>query len=211
MKNAETYDLDHALMELLNQLSPHSRRHLIREIARDLRKTQQKQVAAQANPDGSPFIPRKARYITLQRGMKFIWRGEARSLKNWQLRKGRRGTLYTGFDLQRNAIRSFYRRDISRFIEIKTQRIKTRLKNRQSRMFKKLVTNRYLLTRASPDEATLTFAPQVVHLARVHHYGLKDRVAPGVEVQYPARQLLGFTPADLRHIEYQIISWLSMS
>lgn len=202
-------EVDRELMALLSKLSGGSRRHLAREIARDLRKSQQKRITAQKNPDGTAFTKRKAQYITVQQRMRFIWRGELRSLKNWQVRKGRHGTLYTGFDLQRSAIRSFYKRDISRFIEIKTNRIKTSIKNRKNRMFKKLVSNRYLLTQSSADGAAIYFAPQVAHIATVHHYGLKDKVRPGVEVVYPARRLLGFTHADLQHIEYQIISWLS--
>lgn len=207
--NKEFQEIDRELMALLGKLSGGSRRHLAREIARDLRKSQQKRISSQKNPDGTAFTKRKAQYITVQQGMKFIWRGELRSLKNWQVRKGRHGTMYTGFDLQRSAIRSFYKRDISRFIEIKTSRIKTSVKNRKNRMFKKLASNRYMLTQSSVDGASIYFAPQVAHIAKVHHYGLKDKVRPGVEVIYPARQLLGFTQADLRHVEYQIVSWLS--
>lgn len=205
----DVLEVNRELAALLSKLSGASRRHLAREIARDLRKSQQTRISAQKTPDGTLFTKRKAQYITVQQGMKFVWRGELRNLKNWQVRKGRHGTMYTGFDLQRSAVRSFYKRDISRFIEIKTNRIKTSIKNRKSRMFKKLASNRYMLTQSSADGASVYFAPQVAHIAKVHHYGLKDKVRPGVEVVYPARQLLGFTHADLQHVEYQIISWLS--
>jgi phage virion morphogenesis protein len=46
---------------LLAKLSPGERRKLATEIGRDLRRSQQQRVAAQRNPDGTPFAPRKPR------------------------------------------------------------------------------------------------------------------------------------------------------
>ncbi|BDI51947.1 phage virion morphogenesis protein [Escherichia coli] len=44
---------------LLVKLSPASRTQLAREIARSLRQSQSQRIAAQKNPDGSSFAPRK--------------------------------------------------------------------------------------------------------------------------------------------------------
>lgn len=207
----DALNVDQALVALLEKLSGRSRRQLSREIARDLRASQLKRISRQTNPDGTPFTKRKARFITVQQSMKFLWRDELRSLKNWQYRKGRHGDMITGYDVERSAVRSFYKRDISRFIEIKKNKIKTRSKSKQARMFKKLGSSRYMLAKATDTGADVFFAPPVQRIAAVHHYGLKDKIRPGIEVQYPARQLLGFTPADMQHIEYQIITWLSRS
>jgi phage virion morphogenesis protein len=46
---------------LLNNLAPGARRTLNQSIARDLRRSQQQRIAAQQNPDGSAFAPRKPR------------------------------------------------------------------------------------------------------------------------------------------------------
>lgn len=46
---------------LLMQLSPAGRRKAMLEIARDLRRSQKTRVAAQKNPDGTPYTPRKAK------------------------------------------------------------------------------------------------------------------------------------------------------
>lgn len=51
--------------------------------------------------------------------MKFVWKGQPRSLKNWRLRKTKKGEVITGYDLEKKAERSFYKRDILRFIEVK--------------------------------------------------------------------------------------------
>ncbi|HDQ5284602.1 TPA: phage virion morphogenesis protein, partial [Raoultella ornithinolytica] len=42
------------------------------------------------------------------------------------------------------------------------------------------------------DSASVEFAGQVQRIARVHHYGLRDRVSRrGPEVRYAERKLLG--------------------
>ena len=46
---------------LLAKLEPKERRQLNQGIARDLRRSQQQRIAAQKNPDGTPYAPRKAR------------------------------------------------------------------------------------------------------------------------------------------------------
>lgn len=46
---------------LLAKLSPAARRQLLRELARDIRRAQQSRIAAQQNPDGSAYVPRKAK------------------------------------------------------------------------------------------------------------------------------------------------------
>lgn len=46
---------------LLARLEPKARRQLNQQIARDLRRSQQQRIAAQRNPDGSAYTPRKPR------------------------------------------------------------------------------------------------------------------------------------------------------
>lgn len=54
-------DLAPHLQGLLAALGPAERLKLAREIAADLRPRQQRRIAAQLNPDGTPFEPRKPR------------------------------------------------------------------------------------------------------------------------------------------------------
>jgi phage virion morphogenesis (putative tail completion) protein len=59
-------------------------------------------------------------------------------------------------------------------------------------MFAKLRTAKYLKTAASADSASVQFAGKVQRIARVHHYGLRDRVSrEEPEVRYAERRLLG--------------------
>ena len=44
---------------LLADIEPGARARLARKVATDLRRSQQRRIAAQRNPDGSPYVPRK--------------------------------------------------------------------------------------------------------------------------------------------------------
>ncbi|MGJ0629396.1 phage virion morphogenesis protein [Xenorhabdus bovienii] len=118
--------------------------------------------------------------------------------------------MITGYDTERKAVRSFYKNDIQRILEVKTDRINTRKASKKTRMFKKLATARYLRLSANDREAVIFFAPKVAAVARVHHFGLKERMrGKNMTVKYPERRLLGLTPQDIQHIEEHILSHLT--
>lgn len=196
--------LEHELTGLLARVSPAERKKLSREIVRDLRKSQIKRIREQKNPDGSAFTRRKAQFITVQREMRFIWRGQQRSLKNWQQNK----RMITGFDVNKGAVRSFRKGDIQRFIAVKKDRIKVKGKSKQTRMFKRLATARYMRAFSNENEAAIFFAPAAANIAAIHQYGLKEKLR-NLDIQYPSRQLLGFSADDTRRIEAAIIDFLA--
>lgn len=137
------------LASLLANMDGKARRQLARDIARPLRQSQQRRIAAQLNPDGSAFEKRKP-----------------------QLRQ-QKGKL-------------------------------------RRTMFSKLRTAKYLKTEAKPDAAVVGFVSQVGRIAAVHQYGLRDRAQKGgPEVQYPERQLLGLTDADIEAISDATIKHLA--
>ncbi|MCI3205828.1 MULTISPECIES: phage virion morphogenesis protein [Pandoraea] len=138
-------DLDAWAAALLNSLEPTGRRMLARQIAGELRRQQQARIAAQTNPDGTPYEPRKP-----------------------QMRR-------------------------------KAGRVKRK-------MFTKIRTARYLKIEATSDSAVVKFTGEVQRIARVHHFGLRDRVERnGPSVQYAARELLGITDSDQATIADLII------
>ena len=74
------------------------------------------------------------------------------------------------------------------------RRISARSKKGRIRrgMFAKMKTAKYLKAQAGADAAEVTFVPAVQKLARVHHYGLRDRASRrGPMVKYAERPLLG--------------------
>jgi len=78
------------------------------------------------------------------------------------------------------------------------------------KMFAKLKTTKYLKTQASADQAEIAFAPAVQKLARVHHYGLRDRVnRRGKMVKYAERPLLGVNGEVETTVYEALLRWLS--
>lgn len=128
---AELQEVDAWLDVLLAGLEPAARKRMMRELAQQLRRSQQKNIRMQRNPDGTAYEPRRV-----------------------------------------------------------TGRTKTGRIRRQ--MFTKLRTAKYLKAVASPDSASVEFEGRVQRIARVHHYGLRERVSrKGPEVRYAERRLLG--------------------
>ncbi|WP_272653868.1 MULTISPECIES: phage virion morphogenesis protein [unclassified Providencia] len=196
--------LDSELTHLLNRMSQGQRRQLAKEITRDLRRSQIKRISQQKNPDGSPYTKRKANFITVQREIQFMWHGQKRTLRNW---RGNSKTI-TGQDANKKTQRSFRKSDIQRYISIKKDKISTERKTKQTRMFKKLATARFLRAYNSDKEAVIYFLPSAANIAGVHQFGLTEHIG-NAKITYPSRQLLGLTPQEIRHIESQIIDFLS--
>ncbi|HDS8886667.1 TPA: phage virion morphogenesis protein [Enterobacter hormaechei] len=140
--------VDDWLAALLANLEPAARNRMMRQLAQELRRSQQQNIRLQRNPDGAAF---EARRVT------------ARS------KKGR----------------------------IKRQ------------MFAKLRTTKYLKTAATADSASVQFEGKVQRIARVHHYGLRDRVRRnGPVVRYPARRLLGKNELVNKIVKSNLLEWL---
>lgn len=68
----------------------------------------------------------------------------------------------------------------------------------------------YLKTTATADSACVEFAGQVQRIARVHHYGLRDRISrKGPEVRYAKRRLLGMNNMVVNEIHNLLMHSLS--
>ena len=76
-------------------------------------------------------------------------------------------------------------------------------------MFTKLKTAKYLKAQANASQAEIAFVPIVQKLARVHHYGLRDRVnSRGTMVKYAERSLLGIN-GETKQLLHEVLShWL---
>lgn len=77
-------------------------------------------------------------------------------------------------------------------------------------MFSKLRTAKYLKAAASADSASVQFEGKVQRIARVHHYGLRDRVSSkGPEVRYAERHLLGVNGEVETVTRDTLLRWLA--
>lgn len=79
-------------------------------------------------------------------------------------------------------------------------------------MFSKLRTAKYLKTAASADSASVQFEGMVQRIARVHHYGLRDRINnKGAMIKYTKRELLGIN-SDVKALTQDLLlRWLVSS
>lgn len=85
-----------------------------------------------------------------------------------------------------------------------------RARQRSAPMMVKLRQARYMPTSATPDEATLSFAGRVLRIARVHQFGLPDRVAPGgPQHVYAERPLIGLADDTTDTIKQLVLDHLA--
>lgn len=146
---AELQEVDAWLDALLAGLEPATCKRMMRELAQQLRSSQQENIRMQRNPDGTAYEPRRVTART----------------KQGRIRR---------------------------------------------QMFAKLRTTKYLKALASQDAASVEFDNRVQRIARVHHYGLRDRVSKkGPNVQYDKRRLLGLNDLTLSLTRDILIQWVS--
>ncbi|RCV89725.1 phage virion morphogenesis protein [Billgrantia montanilacus] len=81
---------------------------------------------------------------------------------------------------------------------------------RRKAMFNKLRTAKHIKARVTAAGVQIGFVGRVARIARVHQYGLRDRVEPGGPMHnYPRRELLGLTRAEQTHIRDKLIEHLT--
>ena len=146
---AELQQDDAWLDALLAGLEPAARKRMLRDLAQQLRRSQQNNIRMQRNPDGTAYEPRRVTART----------------KQGRIRR---------------------------------------------QMFAKLRTTKSLKAVASHDTASVEFESRVQRIARVHHYGLRDRVSrKGMEVRYAKRRLLGMNHETDMLIQGKLFEYLS--
>lgn len=77
-------------------------------------------------------------------------------------------------------------------------------------MFAKLRTTAYLKTAANADSSSVQFNGKVQRIARVHHFGLRDRVSDhGPKIRYAARRLLGVNDEVESITRETLLRWIT--
>lgn len=198
-----------AVSNYIETLDGRERSRLMRQLALRIRRSQQIRIKAQTSPDGAPWPKRKPRKTqkAASRPIRFLYRkasGDERlaDMRSWV----RSGDKLTGFDREAAGLRTFLNSRVSRHlpaeggadpapIEGTLRNAKGRVRRSSQAMFVKL--RQKMTAGSSGDDAFVEFRGRAARLARIHHFGLKDRVVPGgPETDYPQRELLGFSQAD---------------
>ena len=200
----EFQELEQDLQRLINRGKSGARHKLSRDISITLRRGQQQRIRQQLNVDGSPYIKRKNSIKTVQKRLRFIYQGTVRDLKNWSGNKRQ----ITGWDNDRNAIRTFNSVNIERFLSIEAGAATKRTSKKQP-MFRRLRNAPFLRLQALPDSAGVGYTGVTAKIAQIHQYGGTDQVNPYVKADYPARQLLGITKKDSDNVLNQVFDFIS--
>ncbi|WP_421318841.1 phage virion morphogenesis protein [Aeromonas veronii] len=87
-------------------------------------------------------------------------------------------------------------------------RLRDRRGGTRRKMFAKLVKPAWFKATATATEAAVEFKGSANRLATVHHFGLRDKIN-GKAVQYPERQLIGITDADINRVEDALLKHLN--
>lgn len=102
--------------------------------------------------------------------------------------------------------------DGSPYITRKPQKIRGKLGSIRRQMFAKLRTSKWLKAQSTPDAAVVAFTAGAMRIAEIHQFGLRDKVnrrRSNLEVDYPARRLLGFTAAEVDAVEDLVLKHLA--
>ncbi|MPT48055.1 MAG: phage virion morphogenesis protein [Sphingobium sp.] len=203
-------ELEDFVGSMLQSLGGAEQKKLQRHIAQTMRRSNQRRIGRQQNPDGSRYARRKPPQDDDQQSrpqLKFLYPGGGFGdprivvMKSW---KGMGDDKFIGFDRRAGAIRTFFRSKIIRHLDPdprdgqgrdgKLQRKRT---IRAKAMFRKIKTGRYLRAGQGRDEAWIGFVGLLGEIAGVHQFGGRDRPNPyAKEVDYPQRELLGLTAKD---------------
>jgi phage virion morphogenesis protein len=82
---------------------------------------------------------------------------------------------------------------------------------RKVQMFRKLRGVKFLKVHGDSNAITVGFTGRIARIARVHHYGLKDRAESGApETKYYKREVLGLNDTDLKLIRDSLLKHLAM-
>lgn len=112
---------------------------------------------------------------------------------------------------QQRRIKSQQNPDGTAFAQRKRQPARAKSGRVRREMFAKLRTGRFMKARGSDDSAVVEFTGKVQRIVQVHQYGLKDKPARnGAAVEYPVRELLGFTEDDRSVVETIITDHLAL-
>jgi len=111
---------------------------------------------------------------------------------------------------QQQRIKAQVAPDGTPYIPRKRQPVRGKKNRIKREMFAKLRTSRYMKASGDDSTAAVEFTGKVQRIVRVHQSGLKDK--PGRNsptIQYPERQLLGFSEDDQQLVESIIIDHLA--
>lgn len=194
----------------LAKLEPRQRMKLAVAIARDVRKLQARNIRGQRSADGDRWEKRKA-YKAARPQLRYVYKAKDGNVRELEMSSYRDdGDRITGYDREAGGIRTMLKKGMLR--QLATQHAGGSERSRAKRlqlMLLGMAKPKNLLARGTADAAVLEFSQAADRIARVHHFGERDRVRPGgPEYDYPERQLLGIGDTERQRITQLVLHHL---
>lgn len=200
-------DIEQLAGTLLRKVGAAERRRLLRGVAREIRASQAARIAAQREPDGDAFAPRRPKRADTIGAytVKFLYpKGAAEPRKVFMKSWVRQGPLLTGFDTEAGGIRSFFWDKVDQWLPVEADeqtrsggKFRRQGKVRQRAMFTKLRNGKSLRVASTADEAWIGWIGSAARVARIHQDGGMDKPSARAKpVRYARRVLLGLTTAE---------------
>jgi phage virion morphogenesis protein len=77
------------------------------------------------------------------------------------------------------------------------------------KMFARLKSTKFLKDSANPWRGEISFTQNVQHIARVHNFGLREKLNEQTTIKYEERQSIGLNDKTMQTINDALIKWLS--
>lgn len=99
--------------------------------------------------------------------------------------------------------------DGSAFVPRK-KRLRDKKNKIKNKMFNIIKNAKYMRVQRTAQGMAVGFAGRIAFIARVHQFGLVDKVdRDGPSVKYDSRELLGFTEAEIKMIESDVLEHIA--
>lgn len=205
-------DIERLAGSILRSLTSGQRRALLRRMGMDLAKANRDRIAAQREPGGGAFAPRKAKQpaVTGRGAACFLYPSGGSGAPRRVIMKSftwSTGRMMTGFDIEAGAIRSFEFDKVVKWLPVPEEHrtkggpLRRRGGLRRKAMFRRLGSGRYLRAQADDRSFWVGFSGKASQVAGIHHHGLRDKPSLRAKaIDYPRRELIAAGDADREHL-----------
>lgn len=195
---------------VLASLSQAEQKKLGREIAVELQKENLRNMKAQRGPDGQAWEGRKKARPRVS-PVRYMYRTLDNRVRELEMSSWRDdGDRLIGYDKEAGGIRTMLKSGMLRKLSPMHGDASPRASRLVKHMMPGLSKARHLRIRLDGQGFTVGFSGRAERIARIHHFGLRDQVAPGgPDYEYPERRLLGISPSVSDRIQGMVLDHLT--
>lgn len=202
--------LESWLSPLMHQLQAPQRRAIARDIALLVRRVNARNIQRQVGPEGDKWEKRKTTR-EVAKPIRYVYRAKGGNVRELEMSSyASERDRITGYDKEAGGLRTMLKVGLLRSLAPQHSANQAAQKRKAQLMLRGLARPQFMRARSSSEEASVYFDGLAGRIASVHHFGLRDKVAPnGPDYDYPARPLLGISGDLETQIETLILRHLT--